>query len=476
MRFSITIILSLLFCLKISAQGNAKLVFAGEINLGNNYYGKHHNESHSENLFANVSNELKSGSVAFATLGTVLIDIEASPNKANAIGTHKLIRVPQSYGKILKSSGISALSLSNSHVADFGIEGLQTTSWAIRDNRIEYAGIKAMKEYTMFERGGLRYGFVSFGTSIHSPQMGDSTMIHKIVGALNEQCDIVVVAFNFDENTLYPNYAALFYSGQNAYIKKAQTFAHTCINMGADIVYGNGLKMPQSLELYKDRLVIYGLGRFCTPYNNGLTNDYGVSAVVEANVYSDGTFINGKILSYKQSNAQGPYEDKHHEALKFIKSQTTHNFPKTHLSISDNGMVASTSESAYLQAMKLLSEAQRHKGKPYRMGATGPNVFDCSGFTSYVFAKIGIKLLRTASAQYTMGMPVERHSLQPGDLVFFTRSSVRGVGHVGIVYSVDKKTGSFSFIHASVSKGITIDNFAKSGYYIRRYVGARRLL
>ena len=139
-------------------------------------------------------------------------------------------------------------------------------------------------------------------------------------------------------------------------------------------------------------------------------------------------------------------------------------------------MIASTSESAYLQAMKLLSEAQRHKGKPYRMGATGPNVFDCSGFTSYVFAKIGIKLLRTASAQYTMGMPVERHSLQPGDLVFFTRSSVRGVGHVGIVYSVDKKTGSFSFIHASVSKGITIDNFAKSGYYIRRYVGARRLL
>ena len=38
-------------------------------------------------------------------------------------------------------------------------------------------------------------------------------------------------------------------------------------------------------------------------------------------------------------------------------------------------------------------------GTPYRYGAAGPRAFDCSGFTKWVFAKMGRHLPRTASAQ-----------------------------------------------------------------------------
>ena len=50
---------------------------------------------------------------------------------------------------------------------------------------------------------------------------------------------------------------------------------------------------------------------------------------------------------------------------------------------------------------KEMKTAAAQKGKPYRYGAAGPHAFDCSGFTSYVLKKQGVKLPRTAAQQYS---------------------------------------------------------------------------
>lgn len=122
----------------------------------------------------------------------------------------------------------------------------------------------------------------------------------------------------------------------------------------------------------------------------------------------------------------------------------------------------------------LLIEANKHIGKPYVHGAKGPNRFDCSGFSSYVYKQFGYNISPGSRIQYTQGEKVDRHDLQKGDLVFFTsRSSGNNVGHVGIVVSADNKTGKFKFIHASI-RGVKISDF--EGYYVPRYVGARRII
>lgn len=122
----------------------------------------------------------------------------------------------------------------------------------------------------------------------------------------------------------------------------------------------------------------------------------------------------------------------------------------------------------------LLKEANRHIGKPYLHGAKGPNRFDCSGFSSYVYKQFGYNLSPASRTQYTEGVKVERNDLQKGDLVFFTsRSSGKNVGHVGIVVSADNKTGKFKFIHASI-RGVKVSDF--EGYYVPRYIGARRII
>ncbi|WP_224726455.1 C40 family peptidase [Paenibacillus vietnamensis] len=110
-------------------------------------------------------------------------------------------------------------------------------------------------------------------------------------------------------------------------------------------------------------------------------------------------------------------------------------------------------------------------GTPYKSGGTTARGFDCSGFTTYVFDKMGIDLPRTSSSQAKSGIKVAKSDLQPGDLVFFdTVGGNNGsVSHVGIYI------GGGKFAHASLSRGVVTDKLGSS-YYESRFVTARRVL
>ncbi len=126
---------------------------------------------------------------------------------------------------------------------------------------------------------------------------------------------------------------------------------------------------------------------------------------------------------------------------------------------------------------KVVAYARKFLGVPYKLGASGPSRFDCSGYTTYVFKHFGYTITPYTGAQFKEGRPVHGYAdLQKGDLVFFgKRGSVRDIGHVGIVVSVDYNRGSFRFIHASTSGGV-IESESTQSYYMMRYIGARRIL
>jgi cell wall-associated NlpC family hydrolase len=106
--------------------------------------------------------------------------------------------------------------------------------------------------------------------------------------------------------------------------------------------------------------------------------------------------------------------------------------------------------------------AMNYLGVPYVWGGASPSGFDCSGFTMYVYAQVGISLPHNAAMQYGMGSPVGREFLQPGDLVFFN-----GLGHVGLYI------GGGQFIHAPHT-GDVVKISSLTGWYASTYVGARR--
>lgn len=124
------------------------------------------------------------------------------------------------------------------------------------------------------------------------------------------------------------------------------------------------------------------------------------------------------------------------------------------------------------EAQKLIKYALTFVGKPYVFGATGPNSFDCSGFTKYVYKHFGYNINRVAQDQFKNGTGVEYKNLKPGDMVFFsnTYSSSEWITHVGIYI------GEGKMVHAANSqRGITVDSIT-SGYYYNHYAGARRIL
>ncbi len=74
---------------------------------------------------------------------------------------------------------------------------------------------------------------------------------------------------------------------------------------------------------------------------------------------------------------------------------------------------------AHVDGMKVLKIAARYKGVPYRAGGSTPHGFDCSGYTQFVFNKIGISLPRVAQDQLKWTTKISAKNARPGDLVFY---------------------------------------------------------
>lgn len=187
------------------------------------------------------------------------------------------------------------------------------------------------------------------------------------------------------------------------------------------------------------------------------------------------------ISSAQSSRTQSLHSSVHKQQLANAKSRmdksVIESLIKQDIERKEESSIGQNKMSAQLSAMAndLLSEARKHIGKRYKSGAKGPSAFDCSGFSSYVFRQFGYSLGSSSRDQYSQGEPVEKNNLREGDLVFFKGSrNSKNIGHVGIVVSANNEKGTFTFIHASTSQGIKIDN--SGGYYASRYVGARRIL
>lgn len=111
----------------------------------------------------------------------------------------------------------------------------------------------------------------------------------------------------------------------------------------------------------------------------------------------------------------------------------------------------------------IVEYAKQFIGLPYQWGGNGPNSFDCSGLTRYVYAAFGISLPRIAQDQMNAGSYVARENLQPGDLVFF--------GSGGYAYHVGIYVGNDCYLHAPQdNETVKISSMT----YRRDYIGGRR--
>jgi peptidoglycan endopeptidase LytE len=112
----------------------------------------------------------------------------------------------------------------------------------------------------------------------------------------------------------------------------------------------------------------------------------------------------------------------------------------------------------------MLTAIEERLGTPYRMGAEGPNRYDCSGFVWSVFQQAGVAFERTSVRTFwhEFAPPTEDEKYKFGTLVFFNN-----LHHVGIVADEN------GFYHASTSRGVVYSRF--DDYWTKRINGFRRI-
>lgn len=128
-------------------------------------------------------------------------------------------------------------------------------------------------------------------------------------------------------------------------------------------------------------------------------------------------------------------------------------FPSADTATAGSDAGGSYTGSASGDARTALDFAYSQLGKPYVYGAAGPDSYDCSGLIMRAWGAAGVSLPRTTYGQAEAGPQIDRGSLQPGDILFFS-----GLGHAGLY------VGNNQMIHAPRT-GKNVEVVSLSGYW-----------
>jgi hypothetical protein len=117
-------------------------------------------------------------------------------------------------------------------------------------------------------------------------------------------------------------------------------FAHNAIDAGADIILGNGPHVSRAMEVYKNRLIAYSLGNFCTYKSVSVAGVCGLAPLLKVKLNKKGEFLNGRIISLRQAHDKGLELDTLNRAAIRIRELTEADFPNAGLLISDTGEIS----------------------------------------------------------------------------------------------------------------------------------------
>jgi len=482
----------------VEAEKEVSVIGTGDIMLGSNYPSEAKlPAADGKELLRNVKEILRDADVTFGNLEGCILDSGGTPKPCRS-GCY-FFRMPDRYVNYLLDAGFDVMNIANNHNGDFGPKGRENTVKVLRESGLHFAGLESVCETDTFRINGIKYGFCGFAPNSGTVRITDLAKAKHLVSELNKQCDIVIVSFHGGAEGKTHNRVTktteTFY-GENR--GNVHEFAHAVIDAGADIVFGHGPHVVRAAELYKDRFIIYSMGNFCTSGDFNISGISGYAPIVKVFTDREGRFLRGQIYSCLQKDKTGPVLDDTYLAAKEIKRLTQLDFPQTNLTISDDGRIErKDSASAAASAAKcplinnlpvitplasvsladeIIAYSRQFLGRPYRRASKGPNAFDCSGFTSFVFGKFGYQLNPDCRSQVKQGMRLDAKELKTGDLVFFKGRNSRSerVGHVGIVVANDDE-GRFTFIHAC-RRGVIIEAFEQSDYYKTRYITGLRVL
>ena len=282
------------------------------------------------------------GDIVFGNLEGAILDSGNSEKCRNSkAGTCYAFRMPDRYGKILKEAGFSLMSTANNHANDFGEKGRRNTARVLDEVGIYHAGPVENKS-VVFEKDGIKYGFCAFSPNSNMLSVNDLEQATDLVKELRSMADIVIVSFHGGaegaSHTHVPRQNEYFFGENRGNVYK---FAHAVIDAGADIVLGHGPHVTRAVEVYKQKFIAYSMGNFNTYGTFNLSGPNGMAPLLDIKLDRKGNFLYAKVISTKQSKANGLELDPNYKVFEEMKRLTKTDFPETPLTFEENRILLS---------------------------------------------------------------------------------------------------------------------------------------
>lgn len=288
-------------------------------------------------LFAPVRSLLRSADITFGNLEGVFSGEGGTAKNCRDPEVCYVFRMPGQMLDCIRDAGYDVLSVANNHVNDFGREGRLTTAAMLEEAGVAFAGFLEKPSDT-FGLDGLTIGFAAFAPNRGTVNMKDYDAAAAIVARLDSLADLVIVSFHGGaegsdhQHTPCTDEVYLGYNRGNVC-----HFAHTVVDAGADVVFGHGPHVTRAMELYKDRLICYSLGNFCTYRRFNLRGANGIAPVVKVLTNREGRFLGGQVIPVYQPGAGGPRIDPQNRAIHKLRELNAADFPGNPLIIHEDG-------------------------------------------------------------------------------------------------------------------------------------------
>ncbi|MCH5346617.1 MAG: CapA family protein [Muribaculaceae bacterium] len=302
--------------------------------------GTHLPANGGRSLFDAVKPLLQSADFAGGNLEGTLLDGPGKRRPMTNPNTYFVFRTPTAYVSNLVDAGYDFMGIANNHINDFGAPGRTSTVQTLRNAGIAVAGLKKVCETAIVERNGVKYGVAQVGHGGNNVSINDLDEVRRVVKELKQKADIVILSFHGgaegSKHSHVPRAVEYFVGERRGDVVAV---AHAAIDAGADVVFGHGPHVVRAAELYKDRIIFYSLGNFCTPYRINIKGINGYAPIAIVQLDRDGCFVKGKIHSFIQQSGAGPRLDPNNLAAKQIATLTAQDFPNTPLAISPDGTI-----------------------------------------------------------------------------------------------------------------------------------------
>lgn len=327
----------LFFCMPLVAQEAVlDVALVGDILMGTDFDEVKLPPDTGRLLFADCDSLLRSADLALANLEGPIASVGETKKKGS---NSYAFQQPPYLAPRLAEAGFDFLALCNNHAMDMGEAGCAQTRHILDSLGIAYSGLLDTPPVVLLH-DSLRIGICAFGQTSATPLHMDSALVAETVSELRMQCDILIVSFHGGaEGAKYshvPDTMEMYLGEERGDLR---FFTHLAIDCGADLIHGHGPHVSRAMELYRNRLICYSLGNFCTPFGINLAGINGLAPLVRVRLTKEGEFVDAQIYSFRQIRPYGPRWDANAGALREIQRLSAEDFPDSPLRFDDNGHV-----------------------------------------------------------------------------------------------------------------------------------------